>query len=297
MQYNKGENMENYGIPAEYLDEATIAATEDVNSQDSEGSKAADAGGAKPEEPQTKPEEPQAENKTSEVDEKDLETKINEIVEQLKEGKEPEDIDPTLLLAAKAEKRRRDTQAAYTKAQQEKIALQKEKEALENLVAQELEKSLDLSPEQKEELEELKLVDPEEWRRKLNELETEQKTLKKQKIEELKKEASEQAQEEYELERRMQVFEEFQKTHNDVEITDEVIENEVPPKYVKDLEAGKINFEEFLQKVYDFLTAGKVVEQPKAPAKPDLSKIPGGATPYEASPGEDLIELYRNTTL
>jgi len=294
MQYNKGENMEDYGIPAEYLEDA---ATEDVNSQESEGSKAADAGGAKPEEPQAKPEKSQAEDKTSEVDEKDLETKINEIVEQLKDGKEPEDVDPALLLAAKAEKRRRDTQAAYTKAQQEKIALQKEKEALENLIAQELEKSLDLSPEQKEELEELKLVDPEEWRRKLNELEAEQKTLKKQKIEELKKEASEKAQEEYELERRMQVFEEFQKTHPDVEITDEVIENEVPPKYVKELEQGKVSFEEFLQKVYDFLTAGKVVEQPKAPAKPDLSKTPGGATPYEASPGEDLIELYRNTTL
>jgi len=276
MQYNKGENMEDYGIPAEYLEDA---ATEDVNSQESEGSKAADAGGAKPEEPQAKPEKPQAEDKTSEVDEKDLETKINEIVEQLKDGKEPEDVDPALLLAAKAEKRRRDTQAAYTKAQQEKIALQKEKEALENLIAQELEKSLDLSPEQKEELEELKLVDPEEWRRKLNELEAEQKTLKKQKIEELKKEASEKAQEEYELERRMQVFEEFQKTHPDVEITDEVIENEVPPKYVKELEQGKVSFEEFLQKVYDFLTAGKVVEQPKAPAKPDLSKTPGGATP------------------
>ena len=219
----------------------------------------------------------------------EIEAKINTIVEQLKEGKEPKEVDSTILLAAKAEKRRRDTQAAYTKAQQEKIALEKEKEALENLMSQET----TLSKEQKDELEELKLVDPEEWRTKLNSIEAEQRKQRKQKVEE----ASKKAKEDYELERRMQVFEDFQKAHPEIKIDDETIENEIPSKYTKDLEQNKISFEDFLAKAYTFLKTNKVAEQPNSDTKPDLSQIPGGATPYESAPGEDLIDLYRNTTL
>jgi len=245
----------------------------------------------------------QTQPETKQVDPAEVEAKINEALKVLSEVEDKEEqkkaleqFDPTIVYAARAEKRRRDTQAAYTKAQQEKLALQKEKEALENLIAQELEKSLDLSPEQQEELEELKLIDPDEWRRKLNELEKEQKTMKKSKIKELQDQARQEALQEAEVLRRQQILEEWQAKHPDVEITDEVIANEVPPKYIKDLEEGKISFEDFLDKVYNFLTANKVIPQEKAPNKPDLSKVSGGATPSENAKAEDIVAQYMQTT-
>ena len=221
---------------------------------------------------------------------------LTEVEDKDKQKEELAKFDDAIVYAARAEKRRRDTQAAYTKAQQEAIALKREKEAIENLVAQELEKSLDLSPEQKTELEELKLVDPDEWRKKLNEIEKEQKTLKKSKIKELTEKAKEEATKEFELQRRKEILEEFQKTHPDVKIDDEVIANEIPPKYTKELEQGKISFEQFLEKAYEFLTAGKIVAQNKAPNKPDLSKAPGGATPSGNAKYEDIYELYTRET-
>ena len=220
---------------------------------------------------------------------------LTEIEDKEKQKEELSKFDDAIVYAARAEKRRRDTQAAYTKAQQEAIAAKKEKEALENLIAEELEKSLDLSPEQREELEELKLVDPDEWRQKLNELEKQQKTLKRQKIKELTEKAKQEATTEFELQRRKEILDEFQRTHPDVEITDEVIANEVPPKYTRELEQGKISFEEFLEKVYGFLKSGKTVVQQKASKKPDLSKTPGGSTPGEAAP-EDVFEMWQKET-
>ena len=240
---------------------------------------------------------------TKQVDPAEVEAQVNEAlkvlseVEDKNEQKEAlKDFDPTIVYAARAEKRRRDTQAAYTKAQQEKIALQKEKEALEELVAQELEKSLDLTPEQQEELDELKLIDPDEWRARLNALEQEQKTMKKSKIKELQDKAREEAITEAEIERRRQVLEEWQVKHPDVELDDEIIANEVPPKYMKDLEEGKVSFEDFLDRVYDFLTANKIVPQDKAPNTPNLSKVSGGATPSDNAKAEDIVALYMKTT-
>ena len=221
---------------------------------------------------------------------------LTEVEDKEKQKEELAKFDEAIVYAARAEKRRRDTQAAYTKAQQEAISLKKEKETLEQLIAKELEKSLDLSPEQKEELEELKLVDPDEWRKKLNEIEKEQKTLKKNKIKELTKKAKEEADKEFELKRRQEILEEFNKTHPDVRLDDEVIANEIPPKYVKELEQGKISFEEFLEKAYNFLKSNKVVAQDKAPQKPDLTKVPGGATPSDNARYEDIYDLYKKET-
>ena len=231
------------------------------------------------------------------LDSKDIEKQINDLVEKMKNGEKIDEssVDPAILYAARAEKRRRDTQAAYTKAQQEAIRLKKEKEVLENLIAEELEKSLDLSKEQREELEELKAVDPDEWRKRLNEIEKEQKTLRKKKLEELKKQAAEKAAEEWEYERRLQIIEEFMEKHPEIDFTKEEILDEIPPKYIKELENNKITFEEFLQKAYNFLVATKVIKQPEIKNKPDLSKI-GGNTDTVNKP-LDLTQQYMTITL
>jgi len=125
-------------------------------------------------------------------------------------------------------------------------------------------------------------------------LEAEQKTLTTQKFKELTEEAKNAAKEEFELERRMTVLEDFQKAHPDVEITDELIEEEIPPKFNKQLEKGEITFEEFLQKVYDFVKAGKVVNQPSSQKEdiPDLSNISGGDKPSDNDVATDIIKSY-----
>ena len=249
--------------------------------------------------------EEKQQEKTKEVDPKEkvqeVEATVSQLVGKLKKGASQEELleeyDPAIVYAAVAEKRRRDTQAEYTKTRQEYKATLAEKEKLEELIANEVVNKLDIDDDKREELETLKLVDPDAWRQEINRLEEEQKTLSKKKIKELTEEAKQAVLQEEMLAQRERELEEFYKTHPDLEITDELIENEIPPKYVKDLENGNISFTEFLEKVYNFVKGPKAVKN-EAPQKEgvDLSQVPGGASPDEASKAEDIFEQYDKMT-
>ena len=75
------------------------------------------------------------------MDSQEIESKIAELLPQLDSTDFKEDgIDPVLLFAAKTEKRRRDTQASYTRSQQElkktQLLSQKMAETLESELVQ-----------------------------------------------------------------------------------------------------------------------------------------------------------------
>ena len=72
--------------------------------------------------------------------------------------------------------------------------------------------------------------------------------------------ARDEASTEVELARRAKVLEEFNQSHPDVQLTDELIAYDVPPRLTKQLEKGELTFEEFLDKTYEFLTKPKTVK-------------------------------------
>ena len=228
-----------------------------------------------------------------------VDSKVSDVVKQITTDEDgnyvfPEDVElsPELKFAATAEKRRRDTQAEFTKTRQALKAIEAEKAKLfEQLKTK---TSVSLTPEQTEELEDLKYSDPEAWRDKLNKYESEAKAKQQEELASLTGEARKAAETQFELERRQRVLQEFNET-TDTPITDEVIANDVPPRITKKLEEGKITFEDFLSEVAGYLSKGKVVKNEETLNQPSLGKVGGGDTPSNEKVDENLKDSYAKT--
>jgi len=178
------------------------------------------------------------------------------------------------------EKRYKDTQSAYTKTRQELVELKAHVDVL---------KSQGMTPVQidatlKEELEDLKYSNPEEWRRKMNQIETESHSKISSAVADKVKEYSE-------LEQRQATLEAFKESHPGFELTDD----DVPPRIAKKLASGSIRFDEFLNEVYEYATTPRVVGTPnKTLDQPDLGKAGGGATPSLYAEVQDITKSYKN---
>ena len=206
----------------------------------------------------------------------DFETEVNALVDNLSnpDWQPGEDVNPAFLYAAKAEKRRRDTQSEFTKNQQKLKATELRASKLEEKLSAAIMESLPLK--QQTELEELKNTDPDAWRAKLAKLEDSAKGELAKELQTINDESNQLS----EKERREQVFEQFQKDYPT--LTGDMIENDVPPRVKKKLEKGEITFEQFLEESAKFLTATKVIEPGEtAPEFANLSKLPGGSKPGE----------------
>lgn len=179
------------------------------------------------------------------------------------------------------EKRFKDTQAAYTQSRQEIAKLKAE-------LAVKDEPKMQLTAEQQDELEDLKYNNPEEWRKKVNDLE-------KQADAQFNTKLNEELQKLTELEQRQLTLEAFQLSHPDFHLDDEVIAYDVPKRITKQLETGEINFETFLEEAYQYLTTPKVVGSPaKDLDQPNLNKVGGGTTASASATAADIVVSYRN---
>lgn len=200
-----------------------------------------------------------------------------------------QDLDQATLFAVNAERRRRDTQSAFTKSQQELKRTTAENERLRNSWKADAVKNL--PADKKEELEELKHSDPDKWRDQISALEQEAATKFDEQLESIQTEVTQ----ETELERRARVLDEFQQSNPDVVINDDVIENDIPPRYTKQLQNGEISFEEFLDKCKNFVSGGKVLETtPKGETDPTLQDLGGGSAPAESDVNAAARSSYRN---
>lgn len=203
------------------------------------------------------------------------ETQVNEVLAQMdKEGFTGEGIDPMVLYAANAEKRRRDTQGSYTKSQQELKRLAAVNDQLAVTFEAELVQTLPIKAAA--ELEELKHTDPEAWRAKLGELESARRAA----VQEQLKTIANQASAKTELELRSEQLESFKTAYPDLNLTDEVIENDIPPRITRKLEQGKISFADYLEECRVYLGKGKTIDKGEAPpTMVDLGSAAGSAKP------------------
>jgi len=185
------------------------------------------------------------------------------------------------------EKRFKDTQGAYTKSQQELKAIKAKLEALEKLTQPKVE----LDSATKAELDDLKYSDPDAWRAKMNSLEQEAQ----RKHREMLDEASQEARKAAELEHRQQVLRDFQASHPDIVINDEVIAYDVPPRITKKLDNGEISFEDFLNEVASYLKTPKVIGDGNSTLdQPNLSSTGGDDKPSDIAVKKDIVKDYKN---
>lgn len=230
-----------------------------------------------------------------------IEAKINSIVDAITRDEKtgqyvlPNDLSDAERFAAIAEKRRRDTQSEFTKERQKAKALEVEKDTLIKRVAKNV--TVELTPQQAEELEDLKFSDPEAWRKKKNQYESLAITKQSTEIAEELKQVSTTTLKTEELERRKQVLADFNQKHPDFEISDTIIANDIPPRIVKKLETGAVTFEAFLQECYDYTHKGKVVDiEPPLKKQPNLSRVGGGVRPDPNAIKKDVITTYQTAT-
>ena len=221
----------------------------------------------------------------------DFDTQVKEAIEGRTEveGKMQfaDDLDPAIKYAATAEIRFRDTQSAFTKGQQRIQALESENTQLANTWADEVSKHL--TSDQQDELEELKHTDQEAWREKINMYEGQNASRVKEKHTRIK----EKAHKETGLQQRERLLTEYNEANPQFALTDDVIDNDIPPRITKKLESGKITFEEFLQEAHHFLSAGKVIEQgDAAPNDINLGKAGGDHKPSDIAVAGSIKESY-----
>lgn len=183
----------------------------------------------------------------------------------------PKDLDPGIVYAAKLAKQNIVLKQLGSKDRFHITALQKNQdllidEASNNTV-------LSLSAAEQEELEDLKTSDPDLWFKKrtalTNKAKRDVKEKFKQKFETNLTEESRSS----ELAYRTSLLAEYNQTHPDKQITDDIVTNEIPPRLVLALEKGEITFDAWLSQVGKYLNTPKVVRSGKSSSQPDMGKI------------------------
>lgn len=219
---------------------------------------------------------------------------VNEAVNQMTQDESgkwqlPESIrdNEALSFAANAERRRRDTQSAYTKSQQLNKRLELERDQFAKGWENDFAKTLPADAQA--DLEELKATDPEAWRAKLNELEQQQRTSFQERVTKIQEKAST----ETEMEYRQRALEEFQEAHPNLQLTDDIIANDIPPRISKELESGKVTFAEFLANCAEYLNKGKVLNKGKTKdEEPNLGDVGGSDYPDKQAADKANIKTY-----
>lgn len=190
-------------------------------------------------------------------------------------------------------KRRKDTQSAYTKGQQTIKALEAENAKLLELLSSQ--NRVVIGKDDQERLDNLKYEDPDAWRAEISALENKALSETRAKIASLTGEVKVAAEQQFELERRQQVLEEFNAS-SDVQITEALIADEVPPRITKKLAEGTITFEDFLQEVATYVSKGKTVKNEDVVGHPNLSDLGGGNTPSGAKAEKSIASQYKKDT-
>lgn len=209
--------------------------------------------------------------------------KVNTVVASMVQGEDgnwqlPETVDKSdeaLIFAVNAERRRRDTQSAFTKTSQENARLKAEANQLAEGWQKDFASSL--APEVQAELEELKITDPDAWRQRLNYLEEERVA----KFQEKRTAIQQKAVGESEIEYRQRAFQEFQEQYPTLQLTDDAIKYDIPPRITKELDEGKITFVDYLTKAAEYLSKNRVLKpsEEKPTGGTDLGKAPGASLP------------------
>lgn len=203
----------------------------------------------------------------------------------------PDGLSDGVKYSANAERRRRDTESALGKT---RLQLQAEKSVNEKLTKRITETTRPvISAEMQTELDDLMYENPNEWRRRVNELENSASATTQEELTEMSSQASQQA----EIDARENLLAQFNLEHPEAPITDDAVKNDIPPRITNLLARGEISFTEYLSKAHDYLMKPKVVGGISASDTPNLGKAGGGASPSQDAFNKDTTESYATTVL
>lgn len=178
---------------------------------------------------------------------------------------------------------RKDTQASFTKGQQELARLKAEREATKTVPT--------LSEEESERLDNLKVTDPDAWYHEKVKLDV----SRNEHISSYIQEAENKTAYDLELTNRMHMLNAFnsERQTNGLEpLTEDLIAvDNIPPRLTKALENGSIDYVTFLEEVTAFAVAPKTVAKQSTMNDPSFSNANGGVVPNKATKADDNVVM------
>lgn len=188
-----------------------------------------------------------------------------------------EDTSEELKYAVRSKIRQSDTYSEFQKGHQDNIKLTARNKELHKKLEENT--KVNFTKEQTDNMESVKFDDPDKYRVLYNAYEKENLAAQSVEMETLLGDVEKKAFIENEIDNKIKILEAFCEREN-VNLTPEIMDNDVPKRFLNDYESGKYSFEALLYKSVDWLNSQKVVTSgAEVPGIANLSKVGGSENP------------------
>jgi len=208
----------------------------------------------------------------------------------------PDDMPDWQKHVIRSEKRQRDAQSELGRTQAQLRASAAKNEVLMTTASTMVPDDFQLSDDEITALEALKKNDPDKYRLEVNALEAKAKTAQTAKLKELTDKAAEDATNAHTTKNRVTVLSEFRDANPDLIITDDVLVNDVPPRFLKGVQDGDYTYGEYLEKVKAYVSAGKKAPSGDNSDPHNIHKMNGSQTPGKEAAGRAGKSDYAKMT-
>jgi len=191
----------------------------------------------------------------------------------------PDDMPDWQKHVIRSEKRQRDAQSELGRTQSKLRESDARNGVLMNTASTIVPEDFQLSSEELTKLNELKSNDPDKYRLEVNALEAKAKEAQKVKLKELTDTAAKQANDAFTSKSRVEVLADFRGANPELQITDDALVNDVPPRFINGVNTGEYTYGEYLEKVKVYLNTGKKAPDGKDGDEHNIHKMGGSNTP------------------
>jgi len=208
----------------------------------------------------------------------------------------PDDMPDWQKHVVRAEKRQRDAQSELGRTQ----AKLRESDAVNGVLMETastmVPDDFQLSDDELAALNVLKTNDPDKYRLEVNALEAKAKEAQTTKLSELTKKAAEDATNAHMTKNRVTVLAEFRDANPDLVITDDVLVNDVPPRFMKGVQDGDYDYGTYLSMVKDYIGTGKKAPEGNEGDPHNIHKMNGSQTPGKSAADKAGKQDYAKMT-
>ena len=208
----------------------------------------------------------------------------------------PEDMPDWQKHVIRGEKRTRDAQAELSKTQTKLRESDAVNGVLMETASTMVPDDFQLSDTELANLNALKKNDPDKYRLEVNALEAKAKDAQAAKLSELTNKARTEATTTHVSKNRLSVLQDFRAANPDIVITDEVLVNDVPPRFLNGVNTGEYTYEEYLEKVKTYIGKGSSINGSNEGDKHSLNNMPGSKTPGKKASANAGKDDYKKMT-
>ncbi len=208
----------------------------------------------------------------------------------------PDDMPDWQKHVIRSEKRQRDAQSELGRTQAKLRESDAKNGVLMDTASTMVPDDFQLSDDELKKLNELKVSDPDKYRLEVNALEAKAKEAQQEKLKGMTDAAAKQANEAFTSKSRVEVLADFRDANPDLQITDDTLVNDVPPRFINGVNNGDYTYGEYLEKVKTYLGTGKKAPDGKDGDPHNIHKMGGSQTPGKKAAEKAGQDSYAKMT-